>query len=142
MKNIFKEAHKMTREMVEKYGVDYQAQFGLNLSYLLENKGEEEMKFIKKEEVRRDFEDGLITLTTSNRQPAWIAEIVGLDSQYGFKREFINEPVINGGRWVQYQLKDNGIYNWREGRRQLFGLMENGKLFEISKVDAERLLNK
>lgn len=41
MKNIFKEAHKMTREMVEKYGVDYQVQFGLCLSYLLENKEEE-----------------------------------------------------------------------------------------------------
>ena len=42
MKKIFKEAHKMTRKMVEEYGVDYQAQFGLNLSYLL-NKEEEKM---------------------------------------------------------------------------------------------------
>lgn len=42
MKKIFKEAHKMTREMVKEYGVDYQAQFGLCLSYLLE-KEEEEM---------------------------------------------------------------------------------------------------
>ncbi|SNR95170.1 hypothetical protein SAMN05446037_100251 [Anaerovirgula multivorans] len=40
MKKIFKEAHKMTKEMVEKYGVDYQAQFGLNLAYLLETKEE------------------------------------------------------------------------------------------------------
>ena len=36
MKKIFIEAHKMTREMVKEYGVDYQAQFGLCLSYLLE----------------------------------------------------------------------------------------------------------
>ncbi len=43
MKNLFKKAHKMTREMVEKYGVDYQAQFGLNLSYLLEKEEEKEM---------------------------------------------------------------------------------------------------
>lgn len=47
MKKIFKEAHKMTREMVEKYGVDYQAQFGLCLSYLLENKEGEEVKELK-----------------------------------------------------------------------------------------------
>jgi len=43
MKKIFIEAHKMTREMVQKYGVDYQLQFGLNLSYLLNKKEEEEM---------------------------------------------------------------------------------------------------
>lgn len=42
MKNLFKEAHKMTREMVEKYGVDYQAQFGLVVSYLHEIKGDVE----------------------------------------------------------------------------------------------------
>ena len=44
MKKIFKEAHKMTKQMVAKYGVDYQAQFGLNLSYLLENKEEEKVE--------------------------------------------------------------------------------------------------
>lgn len=44
MKKIFKEAHKMTREMVQKYEVDYQAQFGLCLAYLLENKEERKMK--------------------------------------------------------------------------------------------------
>jgi len=43
MKRIFKEAHKMTRKMVKEYEVDYQAQFGLCLSYLL-NKEEKEMK--------------------------------------------------------------------------------------------------
>lgn len=42
MKNLFKEAHKMTREIATKYEVNYQSQFGLVLSYLLENKEEEE----------------------------------------------------------------------------------------------------
>src|SRR5699024_2271263 len=37
----------MTREMVREYGVDYQAQFGLNLSYLLKNKEEKEMSVEK-----------------------------------------------------------------------------------------------
>lgn len=51
MKKIFLEAHKLTREMVQKYGVDYQAQFGLNVSYLLEKEEEKEMldKKIRKE---------------------------------------------------------------------------------------------
>ena len=42
MKKIFVKAHKMTKEMVKEYKVDYQAQFGLCLSYLLEIKEEEE----------------------------------------------------------------------------------------------------
>lgn len=41
MKNLFKEAHKLTRKMVEKYTVDYKAQFSINLSYLQEEKTEE-----------------------------------------------------------------------------------------------------
>lgn len=59
MKKMFIEAHKMTREMVEKYGVDYQAQFGLNLSYLLEKEEEKEMleKGIKKELLEMGFEE-------------------------------------------------------------------------------------
>ena len=48
MKKIFKEAHKMTREMVEKYGVDYKGQFAICLSYLL-NKEEEEMNGTEKQ---------------------------------------------------------------------------------------------
>lgn len=41
MKKIFIEAHKMTREIVKKYEVNYQVQFGLCLSYLLEKEEEE-----------------------------------------------------------------------------------------------------
>lgn len=51
MKNIFIEAHKLTKEMVEKYGVDYQAQFGLNISYLLEKEEEEVLNNNIKEEL-------------------------------------------------------------------------------------------
>ena len=51
MKKIFKEAHRMTREMVNEYGVDYKAQFSLCLSYLLEKEKEEKrgMKIKMKE---------------------------------------------------------------------------------------------
>src|SRR5690554_1061676 len=43
MKKIFKEAHKMTKEIASKYDVDYQAQFGLCLAYLLNKEEEKEM---------------------------------------------------------------------------------------------------
>ncbi|MCC0669414.1 MULTISPECIES: hypothetical protein [unclassified Clostridioides] len=52
MKNLFKEAHKITGEIKEKYNdVDYKAQFRLCLSFL-NKKGDTEMK----EEMRYEFE--------------------------------------------------------------------------------------
>jgi len=47
MKNIMREAHKLTKEMKRKYPeVDYKTQLGLFISYLLENENKEveEMK--------------------------------------------------------------------------------------------------
>lgn len=61
MKNLFKKAHEMTRKMKERYPeVDYQAQFGLCLSYLLEKEREEgnmkiEMKELKGTEKQIKF---------------------------------------------------------------------------------------
>lgn len=63
MKNLFIEAHKMTREMVKEYGVDYQAQFGLCLSYLFEERG---MKMVELKGTERqvkwakDIRDSMI----------------------------------------------------------------------------------
>ena len=49
-KNLMKEAHKMTREIKEKYPeVDYQAQLGLCLSFLAQE-GEQEVKIEGKSE--------------------------------------------------------------------------------------------
>lgn len=61
MKKIFKKAHEMTREMVKEYKVDYQAQFGLNLSYLLEKEEEEEMKELKGTEKQVKFANDIRT---------------------------------------------------------------------------------
>ena len=47
-RNLMKEAHKMTREIVNKYGdVDYMTQLGLCLSFLSQEKGEKEMVELK-----------------------------------------------------------------------------------------------
>ena len=57
MKKIMKEAHRMTREMKGKYPeVDYQAQLGLNISYLLEGKEEKEMELPKMEGTKKQIE--------------------------------------------------------------------------------------
>ena len=47
-RNLMKEAHKMTREIVNKYGdVDYMTQLGLCLSFLSQEKGDNEMVELK-----------------------------------------------------------------------------------------------
>lgn len=67
-RNIMKEAHKMTKEIVEKYGdVDYKTQLGLCLSFLAQE-GEEEMVELKGSEkqikwaknIRKEMEEILI----------------------------------------------------------------------------------
>ncbi|MDB0519949.1 hypothetical protein C4R87_19195 [Clostridioides difficile] len=64
MKNLFKEAHKMAREIKRKYNdVDYKVQFSLCLSFLIEKKGEAKMKELKgsekqikwAEDIRKDI---------------------------------------------------------------------------------------
>lgn len=47
MKNLFKKAHEMTRKFAKEYKVDYQAQFGLCLSFLFEAKEEKKMVELK-----------------------------------------------------------------------------------------------
>lgn len=59
MKNIMKEAHRMTKEIKKEYPeVDYQAQLGICLSFLY---SEEEMEMVK--------------LEGSEKQVAWATEI-------------------------------------------------------------------
>ena len=41
MSKVFTEAHRITRDMVEEYGMNYRAQFAITLSYLLNKEGEE-----------------------------------------------------------------------------------------------------
>jgi hypothetical protein len=74
MKNIFKKAHQMTKEIKREYPeVSYQAQFGLCLSFLLSEKEEEvkEMKtkvFIKtgKKQVAAD-KNNIVGLVKENK---------------------------------------------------------------------------
>jgi len=95
MKNLFKEAHKMAREIKAKYPeVDYKLQFGLCLSYLHENKEETEM-------MEFDFEtryDNLPELEGTEKQVKWAK---------GIRIELINVEVEKLGRMYFYQA---GLY--------------------------------
>lgn len=88
-----------------------------------------------KKEITGAFENSILTLTGSNNQPPYVAEITGPDQKWQFSRKFITESEDNG-RCKQYELEDGKLYNWKESREQHFGIVEDGKLYEISKADA------
>ncbi|MDV9592765.1 hypothetical protein RHF56_08390 [Clostridioides difficile] len=68
MKTLFKEAHKIAREIKEKYNdVDYKVQFSLCLSFLIEKKGDIKMKELKGSEKQiiwaNDIRTDILNLT-------------------------------------------------------------------------------
>lgn len=140
MKNLFKKAHELTKEMVKEYkDVDYQAQFGLFVSYLIEE--EKEMKLIKKVKNTSEFSqrDQQITLA-DGRLGQWLAIIEGFDPKYEYARDFLTEDEIVRNIYC-YDVVEGFIYNWSEGKEQNFGIVENGELFEISEQDVKNILN-
>lgn len=59
-KNLMREAHKMTREIINKYGdVDYRTQLGLCLSFLSQENGGKEMVELKGSEKQVKWADDL-----------------------------------------------------------------------------------
>lgn len=59
-RNIMREAHKMTKQIVDKYGdVDYKAQLGLCLSFLSQEKGGKEMVELKGSEKQVKWAEDL-----------------------------------------------------------------------------------
>lgn len=95
------------------------------------------MKFEKYTEITDIFGDGVIILRTSNRQPAYLAEIKGLHPKYELDRKFIDKEDFEiTGNCMEYEMEENKLYNWKESRVQHFGFVKNGKLIEISKGDA------
>lgn len=87
-----------------------------------------------KKEITREYENYVLTLTSSNRQRAWAAEITGPNDKYVFNRQFLDKCGAGSG-WLDFKLEDNKLYTWKEYNQQ-FGIVENGKLYEITKQDA------
>ena len=92
MKNIFKKAHEMAREIKREYpDVDYRTQFGLCLSYLLNNKEEEQMTKKKwyeslsekeKSRLKDAFENRAFMKPVEEREKIWNALLEEKYQQY------------------------------------------------------------
>ncbi len=109
MKKIFIKAHKMTREIVERYKVNYQAQFGLCVSYLLEEKEEEE-EVLKK-------------LQGSEKQIKWANELLAKLEKYVDR---VREGYEKGEALEEEKEEFNKFYN-----QSIKPILENQKSWEI-----------
>jgi len=96
----------------------------------------------------RDLEDsvvdGQLLFNVSKRQPAWVAEVSGLDPKYKFKRSFV-DPNDSGPGWQAWNLSEKTIYNVNPSANKkdnYFVMMKKGVLHELSQGDVEKLLKK
>ncbi len=115
MKNLFKEAHKITREFVEKYEVDYQAQFGLCLSFLFEEEEEEEVTMVE--------------LEGSDNQVAW-AEDIREEKLADFERWVI--------RWTQRWEKEGNeeeLTYIDELRKKIYKVSDSSKWIWLKQMN-------
>ncbi|CRR08301.1 TPA: hypothetical protein SVB51_001866 [Streptococcus equi subsp. equi] len=82
--------------------------------------------------------DGKLMLATSNRQPAWAAEIVGTHPIYKLNRKFIDADDKGPG-WKAWDLEEGKIYCIFE-YSQHFVKVENETLVELTKKEVEEIV--
>lgn len=104
---------------------------------------ENKERVIKEEEQRqKNLEKGIATLELyeSNKYRCWAAEVTGLDSKFGFNRNFIN-PIEYKGNYRIYRLKEGKIYNYLNNNKQSFVKVEDARLIEMTREEVEDYFN-
>lgn len=137
---LFKTAWEIAKNGQQKFGGNVKEYFSESLKLAYKLRGGITMEFEKYEEKSYRFKDNVITLGNSKRQPAWLAEVNGLNEKYGLNRKFIDDYEDIGPNWIDFKMEEGKIWNWSEQKEQHFGIIEDGKLFEIAKNDVVKLV--
>ena len=98
--------------------------------------------------MKKEIREGKAIITL-NHQPSggkeWVAEIVGIDSKFGFKREFLNPTEKNwssSGRTGEtvYQIEENKIYEYNEPwKGRGFFTVRNGEIVWLEKEEVAKM---
>ena len=72
-----------------------------------------------------------LTLTHSNKQPAFIKELDGA----------ILTEVEQGGSWKDYKLTEGTVYTWKQDKKSEFGQVVNGDLVVMTMDEAVAAVN-
>lgn len=86
---------------------------------------------------------------------AWLAKITGLDSKFGFTREFVKKSTAGlsgSGRSgsIYWEITEDGIYEWRKfcigstaknWKSNGFCVISDGSICEITKAEVVALVS-
>lgn len=139
MKKIFVEAHKMTKEIVKEYEVNYQVQFGLCLSYLLEEKEEEELEikswfvlknFTSEERYAESVSDKEIVRKTEK------AVLIKFVSDFGTFTKWIPKSCLMTEEdfRIEREREEKRIARFEEGQRKYKELVKFAKENKVKGV--------
>lgn len=115
-KNLFEEAHKMTKEIIEEneeMNIDYQAQFGLCVTYLLETKDGKQIT-IKIKGDATDEEKAQINEVAKAFADYYCDDVCTVVFQI-WRRNGFNRAYIEYSERSAYQNKKRSFYDFDEG---------------------------
>ncbi|CAI3549090.1 hypothetical protein [Clostridium neonatale] len=127
MKNLLKEAHKLTKEIKNKYPeVDYKAQLGVCISYL-NNKGEDKMVELKGTEKQIDWAEEI----RKNIIEMFDKKIEKMNDENVKNSEVYNELVRNRKNFR------NKVKTTAEARKEYASILEEIKEAILDKDNAQ-----
>ena len=152
MKKIFKKAHKMTREMKEKYPeIDYHTQLGLFISYLLEEENKVELRvkqwfidknFTPEERYAESVSDKEIVRETEK------AVLIRFVSDFGAFTKWIPKSCLmtEEDYRIEREKEEKRIARFEEGKRKYNELIKfaknNGVKYVRVGLRKETIINK
>lgn len=77
-----------------------------------------------------DWKKSVIESTGRKSTKQWVAKVNGLDSKFGFKREFVGQST---------KVEEGGIYNWTMNGDQIFGQYQNGRMVYLLPEQVEEI---
>ncbi len=126
--NVMKKAWEIAKEAVVKFGGKAKEYFAESLKLA--------WSILKSE-------TGAIEISLSEgskKHKSWVAEIVGTDAKWGFKRQFLNGRESEEVRGLSFDLEEGKIYDVncaQKGRK--FVTVKAGEVVELSQNEVKGL---
>lgn len=128
MKQVMKRAWEIAKEGAKKFGGKVREYFASSLTIAWK-----EIKAMA-EKVEIQISEG------SKKHKSWVAEIVGTDVKWGFKRQFINAREDENIKGLFYNLEEGKVYDVncaQKGRK--FVSVKAGEVVELSQNEVKGL---
>ncbi|KYG89135.1 hypothetical protein A0U40_14020 [[Bacillus] sp. KCTC 13219] len=129
MKNVMTKAWEIAREGATKFGGKVKEYFteALKMAWAI---------------IKRTATTVTIELSEGSRNhKTWVAEIVGTDARFGFKRSFVKGFEDDSVRGLFFELTDGKVYDINCGRNgRSYVTVRNGEVVELSQDDVKAVI--